>query len=696
GISFKQALRFAQTYFEMTEHISKNTVLCTEDICDIYDEIIEIISEYAQTEYTKQKLHLYFPLPSYKLDLIYERQNYFGKAANFVKKHSDTLQARDFLSLFKKLNSLKQAEDLPKIRSRIILTDSPKVEAFLREEELSTVATMEFIDLNKVTDFMRFFESYSKNFDVVIYCGNHSDRIPDFPNLMIVPVKDCSLVTLVPEQIIRVFAYNKTVIQAMIKIVIILKSLKENFLINSFLDTFDIKKIKTLKENTTILDDEGEILPEIDEKLDNLRSISDEYLSLVSETEHKINEEIQKEIGARSIKIQGKQILDLMRSDLDLERIRNYIPAEVDALVEETLQKGIVQLGEQLKLGRRDQDLLNSLVPEVVEYPIQLDSQAADELEKIISARLNVHKYSAMVKIASKLNETYTYLLKLHQVLLEFDFFYTIGQFANYYMLSIPKIIPDSYGFFGQDMMNLHLCHSELESKKKKKEFISKFDSAVPITYQLGKIIDSKKEHSLLNFTCTPLSLLTGSNSGGKTMCILTCSQALILAQMGFPSLGKLQFHPLDELYYYKKSSGQLSAGAFETTLLQFVDLAQSSHLKLVFADELESITEPNAASKVLAGIFALFLENPNNYGVFVTHLAEMLKNQMNSDQQKQLRIDGIEATGLDEELRLIVDRSPKFNFEAKSTPELILKRLAKSGNSEQQNFFESILSKFS
>ena len=68
----------------------------------------------------------------------------------------------------------------------------------------------------------------------------------------------------------------------------------------------------------------------------------------------------------------------------------------------------------------------------------------------------------------------------------------------------------------------------------------------------------------------------------------------------------------------------------------------------------------------------------------------------MNEHQKKKIRIDGIEAKGLDENLNLIMDRNPKFNFIAKSTPELILKRLAKSGSQTQQEFFHSILKKFS
>ncbi|MHA1511693.1 MAG: hypothetical protein ACTSRX_08235 [Promethearchaeota archaeon] len=452
----------------------------------------------------------------------------------------------------------------------------------------------------------------------------------------------------------------------------------------------DLKSIKDLKEKTKILDDFGDILPGINDELDEFRRVSNDFTSLVLETENKINENIKKEISERSIQIQGKQILDLIRTDLTIENVRNYIPAEVDDLINENVQRGLVDLEKQLKLKKLDGDITVNLMPELIEFPIQLNEQELDSLEKKVNSRYNTAKYFEMVRIAKVLSKNQEYLLKLHQTLLEFDFFYTIGHFAFDYHLAIPDLDETNHGFYGGDMINLNLKKAAMSGEIDSIS-IADISNPVPITYQLGEITESSSHH----ITKSSLNLLTGSNSGGKTMCIITCSESIILAQMGFPSLGNFKFHPFDEIYFFKKSNGQLSAGAFETTLLQFVQLAQSPKLKVVFADELESITEPNAASKVISGIFSLFLTNPKNYGVFVTHLVELLQREFNSERRKNIRIDGIEASGLDENLQLIVDRSPKFNYVAKSTPELILKRLAQSGNSDQKKFFKTLLQKF-
>ena len=58
---------------------------------------------------------------------------------------------------------------------------------------------------------------------------------------------------------------------------------------------------------------------------------------------------------------------------------------------------------------------------------------------------------------------------------------------------------------------------------------------------------------------------------------------------------------------------------------------------------------------------------------VLVTHLGEELAKEC-----KEARIDGIEAERLNEKLELVVNRNPKINVLAKSTPQLIVERLAK------------------
>ena len=77
---------------------------------------------------------------------------------------------------------------------------------------------------------------------------------------------------------------------------------------------------------------------------------------------------------------------------------------------------------------------------------------------------------------------------------------------------------------------------------------------------------------------------------------------------------------------------------------------------------------------------------------VLVTHLAPAIVEAYGGD---ALRIDGIEAKGLDEHLELIVDRTPKRNCLARSTPELIVRRLVERSTGDAKTVFSDILSLF-
>ncbi|MHA1511694.1 MAG: hypothetical protein ACTSRX_08240 [Promethearchaeota archaeon] len=184
GISYKQSLKFSQYYFKIQENIVKEDILVTQDIRDIYSNIINLISEYTHTDYSKLKLQLYFPLPSSKLSLLKERQDYFGKSIEFYKKYGEILEEKELPSFLSNLDDLKQTEDIHEISNRIIITDSKQFETYLRDESIDAFVKIEFVDLNKISNRDAFFKDFCDNFDVVIYCGDHSNEIPVFGNLI--------------------------------------------------------------------------------------------------------------------------------------------------------------------------------------------------------------------------------------------------------------------------------------------------------------------------------------------------------------------------------------------------------------------------------------------------------------------------------------------------------------------------------
>ncbi|HUR69064.1 MAG TPA: endonuclease MutS2, partial [Candidatus Thermoplasmatota archaeon] len=239
--------------------------------------------------------------------------------------------------------------------------------------------------------------------------------------------------------------------------------------------------------------------------------------------------------------------------------------------------------------------------------------------------------------------------------LLEFDYAFALGAFALDYALEPAA--------FGQELRVEGAIHLNLARV-----------GGVPITY----VLDPENQ----------VALLTGANSGGKTTLLETLGQIAILAHLGLPVNAKEAVVPPVEGIYFFTQKRSLDAGAFESFLKGFLPIVTSKSAKLVLADELEAMTELEAASKIV-GTFIELLKDTGSYGVCVTHMAEQVS------QYTTVRIDGIEARGLDDNMNLVVDRSPRMNYRARSTPEFILRRLQAKASPEERHVYDLILKRF-
>jgi hypothetical protein len=167
-------------------------------------------------------------------------------------------------------------------------------------------------------------------------------------------------------------------------------------------------------------------------------------------------------------------------------------------------------------------------------------------------------------------------------------------------------------------------------------------------------------------------SLLTGANSGGKTTLIEHIIQIISLCCLGIPVSGDVKIPKFESVYYFAKTKGGTNKGAFETLLTQLSSV-KCSDKTLVLADELEAVTEPSVAASIIKQTVSYLAEN-SCQSIFATHIGNSLSEEL----PKRVRIDGIEAKGIDEENNLIVDHNPVIGRLARSTPEFIIMRLAK------------------
>ena len=150
--------------------------------------------------------------------------------------------------------------------------------------------------------------------------------------------------------------------------------------------------------------------------------------------------------------------------------------------------------------------------------------------------------------------------------------------------------------------------------------------------------------------------------------------------QLGLPLVGEFSIPLFTEVYYFAKNKGSASKGAFETLLSQMSNINPGSKT-LILADEIEAVTEPGVAGKIISATAEYFISK-NCFLILATHLGHEIG----------ARIDGIEATGLDENFELIVNHNPVLGRLAHSTPELIVEKMASSKSSEYFKFLNKNL----
>ena len=396
-----------------------------------------------------------------------------------------------------------------------------------------------------------------------------------------------------------------------------------------------VHEIQKIRNKESVL---GEIIPIIDEIniIDKKEVDIDE---LVNALKYEMDEELEKSI--KNIDLEGDEILNLLN---------NNFPPKISKIFDDIISKRKAIIKEKTGM---DFD------PYLRKYPIEIDEQEIERVKLERSSKKENDIFDIKKNATIQLNSIKEKAIEEVKDAIKFDYEFSLGSFAYEYGLVEAE--------FSDEIKLKGALHLDL-ALKKENENIQKID------YEL-----TQKEN---------VALLTGANSGGKTTLLETLTQISIMAQMGLPvSADECEIKLFDEIYHFSKKRS-LDAGAFESFLNVFIPIVTTQSEKLVLLDELEGITELEAAVKIISTFIDMIKES-NSYGVIVTHMARELMNYTD------IRVDGIEAKGLDEDYNLIVDRTPKMNFLAKSTPELILKRIYEKSDDDLKAVYARILEKF-
>jgi dsDNA-specific endonuclease/ATPase MutS2 len=410
--------------------------------------------------------------------------------------------------------------------------------------------------------------------------------------------------------------------------------------------------LTALDEALATLDTDGSVRG--DAELDRLTTAVDDIDAAVSTAESVANDHLREAIEERDVTIEGTDLLSLVErgagvdSLLDRELADEYddaVEAARDHLVD------ALQLQDTEAIARR-------AFGDDPTYPVEHDEGAISRLREELTAARDRRAAQRKRELARTLADLREPAADLVDAALQRDLELAISRFADDFDCTMPEFGGTGFDIEGGQSPLLDVPFEDVE----------------PIDYRVEGV-----------------ALLSGVNSGGKTSTLDLVALVVTLAHMGLPvPADSARIERIGELHYHAKTQGTLDAGAFESTLREFGTLVQgvdSDRPVLVLVDELESITEPGASANIMAGILESLSERSAT-AVFVSHLAREIQAAATTE----ITVDGIEAEGL-ENGELKVNRTPVKGRLARSTPELIVEKLA--GDSED-DFYASLLEKFS
>ena len=486
-------------------------------------------------------------------------------------------------------------------------------------------------------------------FKTVTWIGrNGPDELP--PGWLVLPESSRSDV-MVPEYTLDWFTNNRKTLKVLLDLIQWRNERKEALhpaLEAIFQETNGLEQLASV---FAMIGDAGDV--------EEMEKIRDGLWSTAKKLEEDLNQRIAAEMESVTLDLSGSDMLEALA---DAATFQRKLASATEDVMNEILERGRTEFSSYLEAGglQAPFDLYSS------NWPVKLNRSALDKINDELERRINDGRNDHLLRLATKLADLKPLCETAIQRLIEHDMWYSIASWAMHYNATLPELV--EHGIWFEQGRHLFI-EGEVQ----------------PVSYGLGRAAPKGDRQAI--------ALLTGANSGGKTTLLELVAHIAILAHMGLPVPAQhAEVGRVEALHVLAKSGGTQSAGALETTLVDLANVVSNAQPKLILADELEAITEPGAGARIIAGMLRAAQQQSNSSMVLVTHLAPAILDAYGDD---DLRIDGIEAKGLDEHLELIVDRTPKRNCLARSTPELIVRRLVERSSGDAKDVFRDILSLF-
>ena len=337
-----------------------------------------------------------------------------------------------------------------------------------------------------------------------------------------------------------------------------------------------------------------------------------------------------------------------------------------------TIEEKVEEIVSSLALNWEEEETLKKAAFGISSLPFEFDRAATRKLVEEWRKRKEEELAARMEKVERNLRQHIGMVNEAVEKAVLLDQMLATASVMEKYSLTIPEIGQAGIGFIGA--RNPFLVREQLDH--------GSFSSLQPVSYSVGKpssIKLAKPRNAVI---------LTGANSGGKTTLLNTLAAIHVLTLLGLPvPAEKAETSPMPIYLFRKRATRKI--GSLEHVLRSIIPVLAERHRKLVLIDELEALTEPGAAGRIMASIINRAATTSSLF-LLVTHLA----NETLPHVKFPVRVDGIEASGLDEKGELVVDRQPRFDHVGSSTPKLIIMKLSKTSKNETvKTLYDEVLS---
>jgi len=352
-------------------------------------------------------------------------------------------------------------------------------------------------------------------------------------------------------------------------------------------------------------------------------------------------------------------------------------------------------INERIRTGRIDEEHLRRMIEEKLEeitFTLKMNFEEETDLRSAALGRLAIpfefdrvlikkalgkwverqteERTAKTAQIESSLRRQWALTEQIVEKTVILDQELAIATTTEKYSLNNPTITNEGIGFINGQ--NIFLIRDQLKGETK---------NIQPVNYSLGrtKTTTAASHRNVV--------MLTGANSGGKTTLLTTLAAIHILTLIGMPvPCEKAEVTPMPIYLFRRRITKKI--GSLEQALKSLIPVFADRQRKLVLMDEFEALTEPGAAGRIVATIVNRAATS-SSLVLLVTHLARETLPHV----KLPIRIDGIEAKGLDKAGDLIVDRQPTFDHIGSSTPKFIVKKLAKAEKKKRvKSLYEEVL----